>query len=207
MSNIFDLFKQIEKKSPTSAQVEWLIVGLGNPGKQYEQTRHNNGFMAIDHMADGLGVRITESKFHSLTARATLEGVGVLLIKPQTLMNRSGIAVGEAASFYKIPPEKVLVLSDDISLDVGKIRTRARGSAGGHNGLKSIIEALGSDAFPRIKIGTGNKPHPDYDLADWVLGKYSTSDMEKLSGALDNAVSAAGLVILGKIDQAMNKYN
>lgn len=207
MSNIFDLFKQIEKSSPTSAQIEWLIVGLGNPGKKYEQTRHNNGFMAIDRMADGLGVRISESKFHSLTARATLAGVGVLLIKPQTLMNRSGIAVGEAASFYKIPPEKVLVLSDDISLDVGRIRTRARGSAGGHNGLKSIIETLGSDAFPRIKIGTGNKPHPDYDLADWVLGKYPTSDIEKLTAAFDNAVSAAELVVSGKIDQAMNKYN
>lgn len=207
MSNIFDLFKQIEKSKPTATPLEWLIVGLGNPGKQYEGTRHNNGFMAIDRLAERCGVRIVESKFHALCARAVVSGVGVLLIKPQTLMNRSGISVKEAADFHKITPDHILVLSDDISLDVGKIRTRTHGSAGGHNGLKSIIASIGSDAFPRVKIGTGNKPHPDYDLATWVLSRYSDSDMKLLSDALERAASAVELILLGKADEAMNKYN
>lgn len=208
MSNIFDIFRQIEKKSPgPMPPVGWIVVGLGNPGSQYEQTRHNNGFMALDLFAAKHNVKVNEGKFHALCARIVVSDVGVLLMKPQTFMNNSGVAVKEAVDFYKTDPSHVLVFSDDISLDVGRIRIRKSGSAGGHNGLKSIIAMLGGDSFPRVKIGTGNKPHPDYDLADWVLGRYGKEDFEKLSAALDHAADAAELVIRGQIEEAMNKFN
>ena len=208
MSNIFDLFKQIETSgSKTMPPINWLVVGLGNPGKEYDRTRHNNGFMAVDLMASNHNVKISENKFKSLCTRFSANDVGVLLMKPQTYMNNSGLAVKEAFDFYKIEPSHILVFSDDISLDLGKIRLRNGGSAGGHNGLKSIIASIGSDRFPRIKIGVGNKPNPEYDLADWVLGRYTENDMKILSDALNRAVSAAELVLQGNSQEAMNKFN
>ena len=207
MANIFDLFKKIEGARDSKAKITYIIAGLGNPGAKYEKTRHNAGFMAIDYIAERLGVRIDKAKFHALTAEAELCGVGVLLMKPETFMNNSGIAIGEAARFYKIPAENVLVLHDEISFDVGIMRIRRKGSAGGHNGLKSIIEHLGSDAFPRIKIGVGKKPSPDYDLVDFVLGKFSPDDLSALAAEHESVYSASGLILSGKIEEAMNKYS
>ena len=171
MSNIFDLFKQIEKKdTPAAGNLTHLVVGLGNPGDKYTFTRHNTGFMALDFIAEKCGVRVDRARFKSLCADARIGEHRVLLMKPQTFMNLSGEAVREAADFYKIPPENILVLFDDINFDVGVMRIRRNGSDGGHNGIKSIIYQLNSDAFPRVKIGVGKKPSPDYDLADYVLG-------------------------------------
>ena len=153
--------------------VEWLLVGLGNPGDKYDNTRHNVGFAAIDQLAEELRVPVQKLKYRALTQTVELGGAKVLLMKPITYMNLSGEAVGEAARFFKIPADHVLVLSDDVSLPVGKLRIRKGGSAGGHNGLKSIIQHLGTDQFPRVKIGVGEKPHPDYDMADWVLDRNS----------------------------------
>lgn len=206
MSNIFDLFKKIEKKTSTSP-VSFIIAGLGNPGAKYEKTRHNVGFVAIDYIAERLGVRIDRAKFHALTAEAEIGGVRVLLMKPQTFMNNSGLAVGEAASFYKITPDRVLILHDEISFEPGLMRIRRKGSAGGHNGLKSIIEHLSSDEFPRVKIGVGKKPHPEYDLADWVLGNLSKEGAEAVSGRHCDIFSAASLIAEGKIDDAMQRYS
>lgn len=206
MSNIFDLFKQIEKK-PDTAPVSFIIAGLGNIGKQYERTRHNAGFLAIDYIADKLGVKIDRVKFHSTVAEASVGGVRVLLMKPTTLMNNSGVAIGEAASFYKIPPERVLVLHDEISFDPGIIRIRRKGSAGGHNGLKSIIAHLASDEFPRVKIGVGKKPSPEYDLVDWVLGRFSEADITAMSARFADIYAASLDIIGGQIDSAMNKYS
>ena len=206
MSNIFDLFKKIEKKTST-APVSFIIAGLGNPGAKYASTRHNAGFMAIDYAAEKLGVKIDRAKFHSLVGEADIEGVRVLLMKPETYMNNSGTAIAEAASFYKIPPERVLVLHDEISFDPGIIRIRRKGSAGGHNGLKSIIEHLGSEDFPRVKIGVGKKPRPDYDLADWVLGRMPKEAEELLTARLGDVYSASLLIVGGKIDDAMQRYS
>ncbi len=208
MSNLFDLFKQIEtKQAEPSAPITWIVAGLGNPGRDYAMTRHNAGFMALDLLSEKNKIAVTESKFHSLVGRATLSGQGVLLMKPQTLMNASGIAISEAAQFYKIEPSHILVLFDDISLDVGRTRVRRNGSAGGHNGIKSIIEHLGSDKFPRVKIGVGQKPFPEYDLAAWVLGKFPDADLPKLYEALDRARLAVELILADKTEEAMNKYN
>ena len=206
MSNIFDLFKKIEKKTST-APISFIIAGLGNPGAKYASTRHNAGFMAIDYAAEKLGVKIDRAKFHSLVGEADIEGVRVLLMKPETYMNNSGTAIAEAASFYKIPPERVLVLHDEISFDPGIIRIRRKGSAGGHNGLKSIIEHLGSEDFPRVKIGVGKKPRPDYDLADWVLGRMPKEAEELLTARLGDVYSASLLIVGGKIDDAMQRYS
>ncbi|MBQ7390322.1 MAG: aminoacyl-tRNA hydrolase [Clostridia bacterium] len=206
MSNIFDLFKKIEKKAD-STPVSFIIAGLGNPGAQYEKTRHNVGFVAIDYIADKLGVRIDRAKFHSLTAEAKIGEVRVLLMKPQTFMNNSGVAIGEAASFYKIPPERVLVLHDEVSFDPGMLRIRRKGSAGGHNGLKSIIAHLSSEDFPRVKIGVGKKPTPEYDLADWVLGKLPKADSELIDSKRESILDAARLIAEGKIDDAMQRYS
>ena len=206
MSNIFDLFKKIEKPVDLTP-VSFIIAGLGNPGAQYEKTRHNVGFVAIDYIAEKLGVRIDRAKFHALTAEAKIGEVRVLLMKPQTYMNNSGVAIGEAAAFYKIPPERVLVLHDEISFAPGLFRIRRKGSAGGHNGLKSIIAQLSSDAFPRIKIGVGQKPSPDYDLVDWVLGKFPKADKELLFSTFAGVDASVELILLGKIDEAMNKYS
>ena len=206
MSNIFDLFKQIEKKESTQP-ITHIVVGLGNPGADYAKTRHNAGFMAMDHIASVCGVKIDRAKFKALIAEATLGGARVLLMKPQTFMNSSGEAIGEAAAFYKIPPENVIVLHDEISFEPGKMRIRRKGSAGGHNGLKSIIAHLQSEEFPRIKIGVGQKPSPDYDLVSWVLGKFSADDISKLDGLYSDITSSVELMISGKIDEAMNKYS
>ena len=206
MGNIFDLFKSIEKKEETS-QISFIIAGLGNIGKQYEKTRHNAGFLAIDHIADRLGVRIDRVKFHSTVAEASLGGARILLMKPTTLMNNSGVAVGEAASFYKIPAERVLILHDEISFDPGVIRIRRKGSAGGHNGLKSIIAHLSSEDFPRVKIGVGKKPSPEYDLVDFVLGKFPEADLKAIADRFPDILSAVEDIIRGNIDGAMNKYS
>ena len=206
MSNIFDLFKKIEKKED-KAPITHIIAGLGNPGAQYSGTRHNAGFIAIDYIAERSGVKIDRLKFKALTAEANIGGARVLLMKPETFMNLSGEAVGAAAAFYKIPADKVLILHDEISFNAGTIRIRRKGSAGGHNGLKSIIAHLSGDTFPRIKIGVGQKPTPDYDLVSWVLGRIPDDDMAKLSDRLDDIYSAATLVVMGNIDEAMNKYS
>ena len=206
MSNIFDLFKKIEKKADTTP-VSFIIAGLGNPGQQYQKTRHNVGFVAVDYIAAKLGVKIDRAKFHSLVAEAKIGDVRVLLMKPETYMNNSGVAIGEAAAFYKIPAERVLVLHDEISFDPGLMRIRRKGSAGGHNGLKSIIAHLASEEFPRVKIGVGKKPTPEYDLADWVLGKFPKDDSDKIDARLGDIYAAAELIARGDIDGAMQKYS
>ena len=190
-----------------SGSVSWLIVFLGNPGPKYECTRHNAGFMAGDALAKKLGVSIDRLRFRALTAAAEINGEKVLLMKPQTFMNLSGEAVGQAARFYKIPPERVLVVSDEISLPLGKLRVRPKGSAGGHNGLKSIIASLGSDAFPRIRIGVGAPPHPDYDMADWVLSVFRNQDLEDMQSAAQRAAEAVITYISDGPERAMNRFN
>ena len=189
------------------SSVSWLIVGLGNPGSQYDRTRHNAGFLALDRLAEQLGAKVNRVRFRAMTAQATIGGEKVLLMKPQTFMNASGLSVQPAAAFYKIPPECILVLFDDISLPPGKVRIRAEGSAGGHNGLKSIISALGSQAFPRVKIGVGEKPHPDYDLKDWVLSKPSAQESKLIDSALDHAVSAVEVILKDGCAAAASKFN
>lgn len=190
-----------------SGAYDYIIAGLGNPGAKYEMTRHNAGFLAIDMLAMKQNKEIKRLKFHALTCDAEIEGKKCLLMKPQTFMNNSGEAIGEAAKFYKIPPQNIIVLSDDISLDVGKIRIRRKGSAGGHNGLKSIIAHLGSEDFPRIKIGVGKKPNAYMDLADWVLGRFPKELEPQLKEALENADGAISLIVQDKFDRAMNLYN
>ncbi len=187
--------------------VDWLVVGLGNPGDSYEHTRHNVGWRALDELAEIAGVPVQKLKYKALTNTCAVGGAKVLLMKPVTYMNLSGEAVGEAARFYKLPPERVLVLSDDISLPVGRLRIRKSGSAGGHNGLKSIIQHLGTDQFPRVKIGVGAKPHPDYDLADWVLGKFPPADRKVIDEMVQKAAQAAAYYIQEGPDKAMGKFN
>ena len=190
-----------------SGSVSWLAVFLGNPGPKYECTRHNAGFMAGDALAKKLGVSINKLRFKALTASAEIGGEKVLLMKPQTFMNLSGEAVGEAARFYKVPPEHVIVVSDEISLPLGKLRVRPKGSAGGHNGLKSIIAHLGSDAFPRVRLGVGAPPHPDYDMADWVLSVFRNQDLEDMLAAADRAGEAVISYITDGPERAMNRFN
>ena len=187
--------------------IDWLIVGLGNPGPEYEKTRHNVGFRAVDLLAREAGVEIDRSKFRALTRQTTLAGKKVLLLKPQTFMNLSGEAVHLAAMFYKIPISNIVILSDDISLPVGKIRIRPEGSAGGHNGLKSIISHLGTQDFPRVKIGVGAKPHPDFDLADWVLSSFSVEEEKALGPAVEHAAAAVLELIRHGPVQAANRFN
>ena len=186
---------------------DWLIAGLGNPGPEYEKTRHNTGFMSLDLLAARLQVKVSKERFKALTAQADFDGQRLLLMKPQTYMNASGIAIEAAAHFYKIPPERVLVLFDDISLPVGKLRIRKNGSAGGHNGIKSIISSLGTDAFPRVKVGVGDKPHPDYDLADWVLSNIPKEDQEAFQTALHHAAEAALCIVENGTEKAASAYN
>ena len=190
-----------------SGGVDWLLVCLGNPGDQYENTRHNAGFMVADELGERHNVPIQRLKFRALTNTITVGDEKVLLMKPVTYMNLSGEAVHEAAAFYKIPPERVLVISDEVSLAPGKIRVRRSGSAGGHNGLKNIIAHLGTDQFPRIRLGVGQKPHPDYDMADWVLGKFQGEDKKAVEEAVKRAADAAECLIREGVDKAMNKYN
>lgn len=186
---------------------EWIIVGLGNPGDKYENTRHNVGFRALDQLAETASVPVQKLKHKALTNTCTIAGVKVLLMKPVTYMNLSGEAVADAARFYKIPPERIIVLSDDVSLGVGKLRIRRSGSAGGHNGLKSIIQHLGSDQFPRIKLGVGEKPHPDYDLADWVLGKFAKEDRKTVDEMVQKAAEAAAYYIKEGPEKTMGRFN
>lgn len=190
-----------------SKGTNWLLVGLGNPGSQYDATRHNVGFRAIDLIAKDLGVKIDRSRFRALIATADVGGDKVILMKPQTYMNASGLAVEAAAAFYKIPHHHIVVLCDDISLPVGKIRYRKDGSAGGHNGLKSIISALGGQDFPRVKIGVGEKPHPEYDLADWVLSKFSALEEKSLAPAIKNAADAGLYALSHTGDEVAARYN
>ncbi|MBR4859159.1 MAG: aminoacyl-tRNA hydrolase [Clostridia bacterium] len=190
-----------------SGPPEYLIVGLGNPGRQYELTRHNAGFLFADLLADKLSVSINKIQFKAVTAAVELGGKKCLLMKPQTFMNNSGEAVKQAAAFYKIPPEKIIVIFDDISLPCGKLRIRRKGSAGGHNGIKSIIYHLNSDNFPRIKLGVGEKPHPDYELADWVLSNFKKDELPLLREAAEKACDAAELMVNGDTDKAMSNFN
>ena len=185
----------------------WLIAGLGNPGLQYEKTRHNAGFMAADKIAEKYGVQFTKRKFDSVYGEFTLGKTKVLLLKPQTYMNNSGSAVSAAAKFYKIPTDRIIIMFDDISLDVGKLRMRRKGSHGGHNGIKDIIELMGTDEIMRIKIGVGERTNRDYDLKDWVLGKIPAEVLPDFEKALDRAADAAAEIIQNGIDSAMNKYN
>jgi PTH1 family peptidyl-tRNA hydrolase len=187
--------------------VEWLVVGLGNPGPKYEWTRHNMGFLVIDELAERADIPVQRLKHKALTNTTVVGGVSVLLMKPTTYMNLSGEAVGEAARFYKIPPERVLVISDDVSLPQGKLRIRRSGSAGGHNGLKNIISHLGTDQFPRIKVGVGSKPHPDSDMVDWVLGKFTGEDKKAMEEAIKRAADAVEAVLSQGVEKAMGKFN
>lgn len=187
--------------------VEYIIVGLGNPDKKYENTRHNTGWLALDYIAEKQNCRVNRIKFKSFVGECNMGGSKVLLMKPTTYMNNSGQAVVEAMNFYKLPPENVIVIFDDISLDVGKMRIRAKGSDGGQKGMRSIIYLSGKDTFPRIKIGIGAKPNPDWDLADWVLSRFSKDEGKLLEEMFDNAADAIALMVDGKIDRAMNLYN
>ena len=208
MADIFELFRQISgNKTQTSAPIGWMIVGLGNPGEEYRNTRHNAGFLTVDAFADSLGVHIDRMKFHALTTEVTVGENRVLLLKPMTYMNESGIAVSEAASFYKIPSDRILVISDDISLAPGKLRLRRKGSAGGQKGLKSIIEHLGTEDFPRLRMGVGAKPHPDFDLADWVLSNFSKAETELLKDAIACAGKGIPLILENQFDDAVQLCN
>lgn len=198
------LFSKFKEKD---GAVEWLIVGLGNPGEKYLRTRHNCGWLTIDNLAAKLGVSVTRAKFKSMTALTEVSGKKCLLMKPTTYMNNSGEAVVEAMRFYKIPIERVLVICDDISLDVGKIRIRRKGSDGGQRGLRSIVNLTGSEDFPRIKVGIGDKPHPDYDLAAWVTSEFSAAEKKTVFVAFTHAAEAAELIVGGELDKAMNKFN
>ena len=190
-----------------SGGVKWLVVFLGNPGLKYECTRHNAGFMAADALAKDKGISINRSRFKALTATVDMGGESVLLMKPQTYMNLSGEAVIQAVKFYKIAPENVIVVSDEMSLPIGKLRIRTKGSAGGHNGLKNIIAHLGTDSFPRIRIGVGAPPHPDYDVADWVLSVFRNKDAEEMAEAAKRAAEAVECYVLHGPERAMNRFN
>ena len=195
------------KKKEFSSNFDYLIVGLGNPGKQYETTRHNAGFICIDALADKYAIKINKLKFKSLMGEGRIEGKRCLLLKPQTFMNLSGEAVRDAVEFYKIPTENVIVICDDISLDPGKMRIRRKGSHGGQNGMRNIIYHLKDDNFPRIKIGIGAKPNPEYDLADWVLSRFSQSEAKLIKQVAEDTASAIEYIVKGDIDRAMSNYN
>ena len=186
---------------------DWLIVGLGNPGENYARTRHNVGFRVIDLLAGKLGAKVDRAKFRGLYGQAAYRGQKLILLKPQNYMNVSGLSVMDAARYYKLPPERVLVIFDDISLDVGRLRVRADGSAGGHNGIKSIIGALNSQSFPRVKVGVGAKPHPDYDLAAWVLSSFNKDEEKQLAPALEHAADAALELIENGVEAAASRFN
>ena len=184
----------------------FLIVGLGNPGKKYENTRHNIGFEALDYIAEQANIRVVKAKFEALYGEGTINGQKVILLKPQTYMNLSGVALARAANFYKIPPEKCVVLYDDVSLPVATLRIRKEGSAGGHNGMRSIIDEIGQ-VFPRVKIGVGEKPRPEYDLADWVLSRLTSDEQKKIAGRFPDVYGAVQEIVRGDIAKAMNLYN
>ncbi len=190
-----------------SGPIDWLVVCLGNPGDRYASTRHNMGYLVGDVLSERHKIRVRRIRFHALCGDGTIGGCRVLLLKPQTYMNLSGTAVQEAVSFYKLPPERVLVLVDDIALPPGRIRIRQSGSAGGHNGLKNIIARLGTDQFPRVKVGVGAPPHPDYDQVDWVLGIPQGDDRTAIGQALERAADAVETILRDGFDKAMNEYN
>lgn len=197
------IFKFKEKQGA----FEYLIVGLGNPGKKYEFTRHNAGFLFVDILSERYNFKVDRLKFHALTGEVRIKNHRCLVMKPNTMMNLSGDAVKAACDFYKIPAENVIVIFDDISLDVGKLRIRRKGSAGGHNGIKSIISNLQSENFPRIKLGVGAKPHPDYDLADWVLSTFTKEEAKRLREAVDKACDAIEYIVDGDFEAAMSRFN
>lgn len=187
--------------------IDFLIVGLGNPGMAYENTRHNAGYGALTALAKDAGIALTKKQFKALTGAGDIEGQRVLLLFPQTFMNLSGEAVQAAMAFYKLPPEKLLVFSDDVALPLGAVRVRRSGSDGGQKGLRSIIGCLGTDGFPRVRIGVGAKPHPAYDMADWVLSRFKKEEQPVMEEAYDKAAGAARLIVTGKIEEAMNRYS
>lgn len=201
------MFFRKKATATPSGSPEFMVVGLGNPGKDYEMTRHNAGFLTVDHIAVEENVEIKKLKYKALIGDTVINGHRCLLVKPQTFMNNSGEAVREISQFYKIPPEKIIVIFDDISLPCGKLRIRRKGTDGGHNGIKSIIYHLNSDNFPRIKIGVGAKPHPDYNLADWVLSTFKKDELEELKKAIAKAAEVLPFMLDGEIDKAMNKAN
>ncbi len=202
------MFDRFRKKTYVSVGTpEFMVVGLGNPDRKYTLTRHNSGFLCIDMLSQKLNFRVDKLKFKSLIADTTINGHRCIVMKPQTYMNNSGEAVRECASFYKIPPERIIVISDDTSLDIGKMRIKRKGSDGGQKGLRSIIYHMNSDNFPRVKIGVGKKPHPDYDMADWVLSEFKKDEQKILEPALENACKAIELLLDNQIDKAMNLYN
>ena len=206
--DIFEKLKQLSaQRGETGTKPEFIIVGLGNPGIQYEGTRHNAGFITIEALEKKLGFSCDRHKFKAKVGNTVIGGKSCLVMKPETFMNLSGDAVSEAMDFYKIPLENVIVIFDDISLDVGQMRIRRKGSAGGHNGIKSIIAQCDGENFPRIKLGVGKKPNPAYDLAKWVLSKFSEEDRKKLDDAAEKACVALELMVQGKTDEAMNKFN
>ena len=194
-------------KKDFGSSVDYIIAGLGNPGSQYDLTRHNAGFMAIDKIAEEYKVKVDRIKFKSLCNTFEMKGKKVLLMKPQTFMNLSGQSITEAMNFYKVPIENVIVICDDISLEPSKLRIRRKGSDGGHNGLKNIIYLSGKDTFPRIRIGVGQKPHPEYDLAAWVLSRFTPNEQKLMAEGIEKALRSCELMVQGNIDQAMNKFN
>ena len=209
MADIFDLFAKISKESSAKAKapIEWLVIGLGNPGREYEKTRHNVGFMMLDAIAKKQSIAVNTAKFHALIGECELGGRRVVLMKPQTYMNASGVAVSAAADFYKIKPENVIVICDDIAQNPGKMRIRKSGSAGGQNGLKSIIACLDSKDFNRIRIGVGDRPNRNYDLADWVLSRFSAEDKKLVEACFEKAYGAIELIVKGETEKAMCAYN
>lgn len=208
MANIFDIFKEISTGAESrNTPITHLIVGLGNPGDKYYNTRHNAGFLMMDYLSQKASVKVDRVKYKALVTEATLAGRRVLLMKPQTLMNASGLAVKEAAAFYKIAPENILVFSDDISLDVGRARMRMKGSDGGQKGLRSIIREMGTEDFPRIRFGVGAKPHPDYDLADWVLSEFTKDDQKLLFSRFEQVYDGVLRYLAGDSEAAIRLCN
>ena len=208
MADIFELFKKISTENTTSREpISHVIVGLGNPGAQYLHTRHNAGFLAIDYMCNKYNARVNKSAHKGLVGEATIAGKRVLLVKPQTFMNLSGECVRAVLDFYKIKPENLIIIYDDISLNVGRLRVRRDGSAGGHNGIKSLIEHLGTQIFPRVKVGVGQKPHPDYDLASWVLSEFSKEDLNNLESTFPTVCEGIEKILTSSIDDAMQICN
>lgn len=205
--DIFEKLKELSAAREPAGQPEFIIAGLGNPGTKYMDTRHNAGFMAIDTLAEKYNADIKKIKFKSLCGNIVISGRNCLVMKPSTYMNNSGEAIVEAMNFYKIPIQNVIVVYDDISLAPSKLRIRRKGSDGGHNGIKSIIYLSGSDEFPRIKLGVGKKPHPDYNLADWVLSSFKADEIPLMKQSCNNACNCIELMVDGKTDKAMNQYN
>ncbi len=203
--SIFDLFKSIESETKNE-KIEWIVAGLGNPGQKYAKTRHNTGFTALDYIATEKKFTIDRVRFRSLTGECSIGG-RVLFVKPQTFMNLSGEAIAAAINWYKLPPEKLIVIYDDISLAPGRLRIRAKGSDGGHNGIKDIIKNLGTDSFPRIKIGVGSPSHPQHEMIDWVLGTFNDEDQCAVTDAIKRAASAVEVIINSGTEAAASKFN